>query len=68
MKIYFSQAKEHEVLEYNSLLEDYVDGTDTTLKGVNSSNGEIEVNKFDHSLIVKVNVLFRTKIVAAYHS
>lgn len=66
MKIYFSQAKEHEVLEYNSLLEDYVDGTDTTLKGVNSSNGEIEVNKFDHSLIVKVNVLFDIDVVSSY--
>lgn len=68
MKIYFSQIKDHEVIEYNSLLEDYVDGTDTTLKGVNSSKGEIELNKFDHSLIVKVNVLFNVDVVSSYSS
>ena len=66
MKIYFSQAKDHELFEYNSLLEDYVDGTDSTLKGINSSNGEIEINKIDHSLIVKVNVLFNIDVVSSY--
>jgi uncharacterized metal-binding protein YceD (DUF177 family) len=66
MKIYFSQIKEHEVLEYKSLLEDYVDGKDGTLKSINSTKGTIDLNKFDHSLIVKVDVSFDVNVISSY--
>ena len=66
MKIYFSQIKEHEVLEYKSLLEDYVDGKDGTLKSINSTKGTIDLNKFDHSLIVKVDVSFNVNVISSY--
>ncbi len=66
MKIYFSQIKECETLEYTSLLEDYVDGSDGTLKNINSTNGELKLNKFDHSLIVNVDLVFDVNVVSSY--
>lgn len=66
MKIYFSQIKEHEVLDYESLLKDYIDGSDGTLKNINSTSGIVDLNKFDHSLIVKVDLVFDVNVVSSY--
>ncbi len=68
MKIYFNQIKDHEILNYNSLLKDYINGNDRTLKAVNSSSGKIELTKFDHSLIIKLNINFNVDVVSSYTS